>query len=72
MEKLGFVDVFFHDSEHSYECQMFEFSQVWSGLTEGGLIFSHDIHGSDAFFHFALKRNREPHFIDPNLGFIIK
>lgn len=72
IKKLKFVDVFFHDSEHSYVCQMFEFNQVWGKLTRGGLMFSHDITWNNAFFDFARKHNREPHYIDSQLGFLIK
>jgi len=72
VKELAFIDVFLHDSEHSYGCQMFEFEQVWAKIKKGGLLFSHDIHRNNSFFDFAKKKNREPHYIKYNFGFLIK
>jgi len=49
LENLGSVDIFYHDSEHSYENMMFEFRTVWPYLKEGGFLLSDDIKWNEAF-----------------------
>lgn len=43
LDRLGVIDLFFHDSEHSLENMRFEYSHAWAHLTEGGLLLSDDI-----------------------------
>jgi predicted O-methyltransferase YrrM len=47
------VDIFIHDSEHSYETMWFEYETVWPHLSEGGLLVSDDTSFSNAFHEFA-------------------
>ena len=72
VEKLEHIDIFFHDSEHSYECQTFEYNQIWNKLTDGGLIISDDITTSNAFYEFAQIHYKKIHCIDYYMGFLIK
>jgi predicted O-methyltransferase YrrM len=53
LSDLDRVDVFLHDSEHTYENMMFEFRSVWPHLTKGGILLSDDILLTDAFLDFA-------------------
>lgn len=53
LEKLGTIDVFVHDSEHSYECMRFEYEAAYPRLTEGGLLVSDDVTWNEAFEEFA-------------------
>ena len=51
-KKLGKIDMFIHDSEHSYEMMMYEYNLAWQYLTEKGILCSDDINHSDAFQEF--------------------
>ena len=53
LNKLGAIDIFIHDSDHSYEGMMFEFSLAWRYLKESGYLLADNIDMSDAFDHFA-------------------
>jgi len=53
MKEIEELDVFIHDSEHSYEMMMFEFSLAWKHLKRNGLIISDDITWNPAFKHFS-------------------
>lgn len=41
--ELGSIDLFFHDSEHSYQHMMFEYRLAWSHLNDGGWLLTDDI-----------------------------
>jgi predicted O-methyltransferase YrrM len=43
------VDVFLHDSLHTYRTMRWEFGVAWPGLREGGVLLSDDIQGNRAF-----------------------
>ncbi len=47
------IDIFFHDSLHTYEHQMFEYDFAWPYLADGGLLLSDDIFWSSAFHNFC-------------------
>ena len=49
LEELGEIDFFLHDSEHSYECQKFEYETAWKYLKDWGILMSDDINCSSAF-----------------------
>lgn len=53
MERLGNVDIFFHDSLHTYENMMEEYETAWPSLRKGGLLLSDNIDWNDAFHDFA-------------------
>ena len=60
LAELGRVDLFFHDSEHSYECMWFEMMEARKYLSPGGTILAHDVHLNSAFADFARLHRREP------------
>lgn len=47
------IDIFFHDSLHTFEHQHFEYITAWPKLSEGGLLISDDIAWSAAFHKFS-------------------
>jgi predicted O-methyltransferase YrrM len=53
VRKLGVIDVFFHDSDHSYENMMFEFQAVFNAIKDDGLIISDDVHKNESFRDFV-------------------
>ena len=56
----GTLDLFLHDSDHSYDWQMHEFRTVWDRLTPNGWLVADDIDWSWAFLDFARKVGRRP------------
>jgi len=60
LDEIPKVDVFLHDSDHSYKNMMFEFRTVWPHIPEGGLLLSDDTHMNRSFFDFAREVNRKP------------
>ncbi|HNQ61393.1 MAG TPA: class I SAM-dependent methyltransferase [Bacteroidia bacterium] len=49
VKELGSIDIFFHDSDHSYENMIFEFETVFDAIKPGGLLLSDDVHKNAAF-----------------------
>jgi hypothetical protein len=60
LERLGTIDSFMHDSEHSFECMWFEFNVAWPALRTGGVLLSDDVNTTEAFPRFAAEQNRRP------------
>lgn len=52
------IDIFLHDSLHTFEHQWFEYSTAWPHLYDGGVLLSDDIFWSPAFHRFCKERNR--------------
>jgi predicted O-methyltransferase YrrM len=50
------IDIFFHDSLHTFDHQYFEYNTAWPHLSERGLLLSDDILWNQAF-HTFLKRH---------------
>lgn len=51
---LGDIDIFVHDSDHSYENMMFEYKTSWPHIKKGGYLISDDINANTAFQEFAV------------------
>jgi len=49
------IDMFLHDSSHSYRHMLWEFRQFWPRLRDGGLLVSHDVQMNAAFPEFVAK-----------------
>jgi hypothetical protein len=71
LSELKQIDIFFHDSLHTYEHMMFEFETVWPPIKENGLIISDDIYWNNAFIDFANKINSQYTIFD-GIGIIKK
>jgi predicted O-methyltransferase YrrM len=56
LERVKPVDLFFHDSEHSYAHQMFEYTTAWPALRSGGFLASDDVGWSAAFQEFSRQK----------------
>ena len=54
------VDVFFHDSDHSYTHMMFEMSLAWYHLKREGWLVVDNIESNAAFADFARGVRAEP------------
>ncbi|MDP2939853.1 MAG: class I SAM-dependent methyltransferase [Candidatus Omnitrophota bacterium] len=53
LNDLKNIDIFFHDSDHSYENMMFEFESAKSYLKSGGFLLSDDITDNNSFRDFC-------------------
>jgi predicted O-methyltransferase YrrM len=72
LERLGEIDFFMHDSEHSYECMSFEFRSAWAALRDGGVLIADDVNVNSAWDEFAREVGREPEALGPKLAMITK
>lgn len=68
---LGSIDLFFHDSEHTYHNMMREYETVWPHLREKGILASHDVDWNGAFNDFSQKQNCYTVNARNRFGFII-
>jgi len=70
--RLGSIDSFMHDSEHSFECMWFEFTAAWPHLRPGGVLLSDDVNSTDAFPRFAREQEREPVRLARGMSLLVK
>lgn len=55
LSNLNKIDVFFHDSLHTYKNMTFEFESAWPFIANQGFLISDDIADNNAFFDFCTK-----------------
>src|SRR5205814_2730905 len=60
LKTLGHVDLFLHDSDHSYESMSFEFEQALPRLEDRGLLMSDDSHLHTAWDDFCARHDLRP------------
>jgi hypothetical protein len=53
LARLGHVDIFIHDSRHTYEHMTFEFQQAYASMRVGGFLLSDDVDFNSAFDDFV-------------------
>jgi predicted O-methyltransferase YrrM len=71
LDKLKKIDIFIHDSEHSYENMLFEYETAYEYLNEDGLIISHDVNDNTAFPDFC--KNKGLYYVmNDNIGVALK
>jgi predicted O-methyltransferase YrrM len=57
------IDVFFHDSDHTYRAQTLEYRIAFNALKEGGLLISDDVNYSYAFADFCKQHGLDPIYV---------
>ena len=57
---LGSIDLFFHDSDHSYDNQVLELRSAWPRMSPGGLIGSDDVELNFAYLDVAAEFGAHP------------
>jgi predicted O-methyltransferase YrrM len=72
LSQLKEIDIFFHDSEHTYENMWFEYNLAWGYIKKNGLLLSHDVNWNSAFFDFCEMKSIKPIVLHGNLGLIFK
>lgn len=70
--KLGTVDVFIHDSDHSYENMMFEYEQAWPFIRPGGLLLSHDVDPDGSPFIDFANRVGARYYVKDLIGIAVR
>ncbi len=60
LEDTSLVDLFLHDSDHSYRNMMFEFRTAWPYIRKGGLLLSDDTNVNRSFSDFSEEVDRKP------------
>ena len=63
LERLEAIDLFLHDSDHSYGSQMFEYEQAWPKIPVGGVLASDDVDLTKAYVDFATRHELRPQFL---------
>lgn len=53
IDSLDNIDMFYHDSDHTYNHMMFEFNEAHKKLSKGGLIVADDISWNESVWDFA-------------------
>lgn len=71
-ENLRKIDIFYHDSDHTYETMMFEFETVWNKIPKNGFLLADDISENNAFKDFTSEVNPSFSYIYNGLGLIKK
>ena len=71
LERLVRIDIFLHDSEHSYQNMLWEYRAAWAYLKCKGILLSHNVDMNDAFSHFCKSVNVKG-FLLANMGGIMK
>lgn len=72
VQEIDSFELFFHDSEHSAPCMMFEFELAWEWMGADGIIVSDDIRWNWAFPTFVDVRKGAAGTITEDVGFVRK
>ncbi|MDA7857893.1 class I SAM-dependent methyltransferase [bacterium] len=59
LQRVGEIDIFIHDSEHTYENMLWEYQTAFPFIKPGGILLSDDILCSEAFHDFTKKVKRK-------------
>jgi predicted O-methyltransferase YrrM len=71
LKKAAAIDMFLHDSDHSYQNMMWEFETAWTYLKAGGLLLSHNIDYNDVFPDFCREHGVKGYTLG-DMGGIVK
>lgn len=53
LKQIGKIDIFLHDSGHTYETMMYEYKIAWPYIKKNGLLLSDDVKMNTAFDEFV-------------------
>jgi hypothetical protein len=60
LKNLSSVDIFLHDSLHTYKNMNYEFQKSWPFISKGGFLLSDDVTINNAFNDFCKSVKKEP------------
>jgi predicted O-methyltransferase YrrM len=72
LARLGTIDMFIHDSLHTYDQMLWEYEAAYPAIRRGGLLLSDDALWNDAFYDFARKVHEPDSRILRGVGFLAK
>ena len=77
LNSLGSIDIFYHDSFHTYKNMMYEFRTSWPFIKKNGILIVDDVNYNDSLYDFCDQLNQIPVIFskqndDPKLGFLLK
>ena len=74
LSELERIDLFLHDSEHSFENQLFEFGTAFQHLGPGGVLLASDISWGEAFTVFwnEVRGEADRYYMDHSLALVHK
>lgn len=68
LRSIPTLDLFIHDSDHTYRNIVFELRTAWPSLRQGGIIIVDDAHANRAVIEFATSVSRDPILIRRQKG----
>ena len=72
LSRTGPIDIFIHDSLHTYEHMMWEFETAYPAVRTGGLLLSDDALWNESFYDFARSVRESDAAILRGVGFLRK
>jgi len=66
LQSIKTVDVFLHDSLHTYKNMLFEYNTSWSFIKKNGFLISDDVSENNAFLDFYSTVNSSPILMTSN------
>ena len=60
LESVGKIDIFLHDSMHTYKNMLFEFQNAWPYIKRDGFLLSDDVLENNSFLEFYESKKLEP------------
>ena len=63
LRRIDEIDLFFHDSDHRYLPQLFEYEAAWPKMAPGGVLASDDVNTTPAFLDFCKDRGQPMAFL---------
>ena len=71
LDKLGTVDMFYHDSEHTYSMMTWEYETVFPFLADNSILSSDDVNWNLAFQDFCAMHKIVPNIVAERGGYSI-
>jgi len=68
VRQVGPIDIFFHDSCHTYGHMMFEFKTAWPFIAKPGYLCSDDVLSNNAWIHFMKEVRAEFQILGNRMG----
>ena len=72
LQRLGQIEIFLHDSDHSYEHMMWEYETAWPYIRAGGILLSDDVDFNSAMIDFCGRRRLKYNEFEGKFGAVLK
>jgi len=72
LQRLGQIDIFLHDSDHSYQHMTWEYETAWPHIRAGGLLLSDDIGLNSAMIDFCKHHRHQYNEFERKMGVVLK